>query len=539
MAAPISFANHDACAVALSDRALHAYETALASEYVLKDEAAQSRADPYAFRDPQHHRPAAVVLPASVEELQAVLAVAREHRTPLWTVSTGKNLGYGGAAPRVAGSVVVDLQRMNRILEVNEELGYAVVEPGVRFLDLYAHLQQHGHKLMMSVPDIGWGSLIGNALERGFGYAPMWDHSASACGMEVMLADGRLLRTGMGAKTGSSAWHVYKGGFGPSLDGLLMQSNLGIVTRMGVWLMPRPETIVTCMLKAPRVSDLGPLIDGLRPLLLDGTIQSNAVIGNTTVIASMMSERKSWWGGDGAMPEPAVQAAAQGLHLGRWNARFGLYGHASMTDGRLAVVQAALAHIKGAEWAVRRYPGDVAAADAHPADHAQLGIPGLALLRMAAWRGGTPAHTDFSLVCPATAADAERQRMLIQTEVEAHGFDYAGGFTLSGRHAIALALLSFDQADAAQAQQVHHLFSRLIDRASAAGEAPYRAHLAFMDQISAQYDFNEHALRDVVETIKNALDPQGILSPGKQGLWPGRPGLAARSSTPTQTKEAE
>ena len=509
----------------LPHRALRELEAALGSEYVLFGDTAQTRADPYGFADPQLHRPAAVALPASVEELQAVLAIAREHRTPLWTVSTGKNLGYGGAAPRLAGSVVVDLQRMNRILEVNEELGYAVVEPGVRFLDLYAHLQVHGHRLMMSVPDIGWGSLIGNALERGFGYAPMWDHSANACGMELLLADGRVVRTGMGAKNGSSAWHVYKGGFGPSLDGLLQQSNFGIVTRMGVWLMSRPETVVTCMLKAPRVTDIGPLVDKLRPLLLDGTIQSNAVIGNTTVIASMMSERRIWWDGDGALPEHAVQAAADGLHLGRWNARFGLYGRASMTDARLAIVQAALARIEGAELVVRRYSGDVTAAEAHPADHAQLGIPGLALLRMAAWRGGTPAHTDFSLVCPATRADVERQRALIQTQVECHGFDYAGGFTLNGRHAIALALLAFDRDDEAQPQQVHALFSRLIESASAAGYAPYRAHLAFMDEISAQYDFNDHALRAVAETIKNALDPIGILSPGKQGIWPGRPGL--------------
>jgi 4-cresol dehydrogenase (hydroxylating) len=46
-----------------------------------------------------------------------------------------------------------------------------------------------------------------------------------------------------------------------------------------------------------------------------------------------------------------------------------------------------------------------------------------------------------------------------------------------------------------------------------------------MDRISQAYGFNDHALRDVAESIKNALDPLGILSPGKQGIWPGRPGL--------------
>ena len=503
----------------MSDFAIQALQAALGVAHVRVNEDVASHRDPYLFGDYSRFEPLAIAMPSSVPELQAVMAIAREHRVPLWTVSTGKNLGYGGAAPRVSGSVVVDLQRMNRILEVSEELGYAVVEPGVRFLDLYAHLQAHGHKLMMSVPDIGWGSLIGNSLERGFGYSVMWDHAASQCGLEVMLADGRLVRTGMGAKSSSNAWHVYKGGFGPSLDGLLQQSNFGVVTRMGTFLLPQPEAVVTCMVKTKRVSDLGSLIDGLRLLMLNGTIQSNAVIGNTTVIASMMSDRKTWWQDEGPMPESAVQAMADGLGLGRWNARFGLYGPSAICSARLHVVRAFVEQIAGAELVVREYPGSVTAKEAHPADHAQLGIPGLALLRMAEWRGGTPAHTDFSLVCPATAKDANRQHELIQSSIELAGFDYAGGFTLQGRYAIALALLAFDRSNVTQSQKVEGLFGDLINEASALGYAPYRAHLAFMDQISEQYDFNQHAMRDVAQTLKRALDPLGILSPGKQGIW--------------------
>lgn len=503
----------------MSDLAIQALQTALGAPHVRVNEDAASHRDPYLFGDGSRFAPLAVAMPSSVPELQAVLAVAREHRVPLWTVSTGKNLGYGGAAPRVSGSVVVDLQRMNRIIEVNDELGYAVVEPGVSFLDMYAHLRAHGHKLMMSVPDIGWGSLIGNSLERGFGYTAMWDHAASQCGLEVMLADGRLVRTGMGAKTDSTTWHLYKGGFGPSLDGLLQQSNFGIVTRMGVSLLPQPETAVICMLKAKRVSDLGALIDGLRPLVLNGTIQSNPVIGNATVTASVMSDRAKWWQGEGAMSETAVQAMADGLGLGRWNARFGLYGDTAICAARLAVVRKMVNQIAGAELVVREYPGDVSAKDAHPADHAQLGIPGLALLRMAEWRGGTPAHTDFSLVCPATAQDAQRQHQFIQSNIEQSGFDYAGGFVLQGRYAIALALLAFDRDNLTQSHGVQALFERLITDASALGYVPYRAHLAFMDQISEQYDFNQHAMRDVSQTLKRALDPLGILSPGKQSIW--------------------
>jgi 4-cresol dehydrogenase (hydroxylating) len=117
---------------------------------------------------------------------------------------------------------------------------------------------------------------------------------------------------------------------------------------------------------------------------------------------------------------------------------------------------------------------------------------------------------------------------LIRDRVEARGFDFAGGFTLNPRHAIALALVSFDRDDPAEVAEVAALFPELIADASAAGYAPYRSHVAFMDLIADQYDVNDSALRRMVESIKAALDPRGILAPGKQGIWPSRPGGAAR-----------
>jgi 4-cresol dehydrogenase (hydroxylating) len=75
--------------------------------------------------------PSAALAPASVEQVQALVRIANEYRIPLYPISTGRNLTYGGSAPVYNGSVVLDLKRMNRILEINEAGAYCMVEPGV------------------------------------------------------------------------------------------------------------------------------------------------------------------------------------------------------------------------------------------------------------------------------------------------------------------------------------------------------------------------------------------------------------------------
>jgi FAD/FMN-containing dehydrogenase len=90
---------------------------------------------------PSVQRPAGFVFPDSVEAVQAIVRIANRHAIALWPVSKGKNWGYGAATPVYAGALIMVLERMNRILEVNEELAYTVIEPGVT----YGQLNRYGH----------------------------------------------------------------------------------------------------------------------------------------------------------------------------------------------------------------------------------------------------------------------------------------------------------------------------------------------------------------------------------------------------------
>ena len=187
--------------------------------------------------------PSGVLFPSSTADVQQMVRLANEHRVALWPTSTGENAGLGELSPVREGQAVMHLgARMNRIVEVDETLGYAVVEPGVTFSDLRAELGRRGDKFMISStsgpPD---GSILGNALDRGAGYTPYFDHFGMTSGLEVVLPDGIAIRTGDGA-IGTATRFLHKSPFGPVLDGLF-SSNFGIVTGGAIWLMPRPPAI--------------------------------------------------------------------------------------------------------------------------------------------------------------------------------------------------------------------------------------------------------------------------------------------------------
>lgn len=509
------------------ERALREFSAALGDEWVVRgEEKLTGYRDPFAFISAGSNEFAcsAALKPGSVEEIQAIVKIANRYKVPLWTISRGKNLGYGGPAPRVSGSVTLDLGRLNRILEVNEELCYAVVEPGVTFFDLYEHVRQKKLKLWISVPALGWGSMIGNALDRGIGYTPYGDHSEKICGLEIVLANGDVIRTGMGALSRSKTWQAFKPGYGPSVDGLFMQSNFGVVTKAGIWLMPQPDFFIPCDLRFERESDLEQIVDITALLRREDIIQNTAVLSNAVRLLSRRGSRLNWFPGEGAVPDEVVRKMLGESGLGSWNLTFAIYGPEALADGRLRIAQDAYAAIPGARFSSKKWdvnaetPGPLTAAMGP--DSVQAGIPSLIALEVLKYRGEDGGHIGFSPVVAPSGKEAVKLANLVGTRCHEHGFDYYGGFSFGARHLYSVMMILYDRQSEEHRMQAHRLCEKLVVEAGQLGFGEYRAHLAYMDLIGEQYDFNDHALRRFVETLKDAADPNGILSPGKQGIWP-------------------
>ncbi len=330
-----------------------------------------------------------------------------------------------------------------------------------------------------------------------------------------------LIRTGMGAMTGNTSWHVHRRGFGPSADGLFMQSNFGIVTKMGVWLMRTPECYLACGVSVERDDDLELLIDAVRPLLLDRVILNYPVVANALTILAASTRRQELHAGVGLVPDEVVERARTERGFGWWNMRFALYGRETLVDAQLAITEEAFSHIPGARVSARRYAGDSASDAIEPMDYSQAGIPSLDLLEAVKWRGGEEGgHLGFSPVAPLTGQDARRQRDLLRPIMERFGFDYVGGIILTPRSLVQIFELVYDTKDEQQSRDALAACRELVVEAARAGYGEYRAHLDVMDLVADQYDFGDHALRRFNELVKDALDPNGILSPGKQGIWP-------------------
>lgn len=187
--------------------------------------------------------PQLVVMPRSVEEVQEILRSAHAHRTPVVPYSAG--LGLGTWLPR-EGGVLVDLRKMNRLLEVNEECLYMLVEPGLSYAQLSSELVKRG--LVCSIPDAPpAASVLANNTMFGYG-SFMQEYGLGpelVLGLEVVLPGGKVIRTGSAAMAGSP-WHS-RLVFAPlpDLTGLFLGAcgTLGIITKAAIRVYPVPESV--------------------------------------------------------------------------------------------------------------------------------------------------------------------------------------------------------------------------------------------------------------------------------------------------------
>jgi len=531
--------------------AIRQFEEAIGKEWVFtSNEDVALYRDAYSplMGEPDEMLASAAIAPDGVEQVQKVVRISNRYKIPIYPVSTGKNLGYGGSAPVLSGSVVLDLKRMNRILEVNERNAYALVEPGVSYFDLYRYIQEKGLKLWVDVPDPGWGSPIGNSLDRGGGYLmPQYrNHFDSHCGMEVVLADGEVMRTGMGALPGAQTWQEYKSGFGPWIDGMFSQSNFGVVTKMGFWLMPEPDSYLSGTVTVPRHDDLIPLVNILN--YLENTRVTNGMpdLASPLLGIPMLSEFAARFD-QGSTPfdrpqdaeltaliakaggnmSPELDDYAQRKGIGYWSCKLSFCGAPEANAANWAFAQEKFSAIPGAKFEPgESYKLPLTPEQREKVHKPQFGIPSLAMFSIGARSAMNPepsnGHMWFSPIIPRTGeAIFEANRVFAQAAKEL-GLPFLN-FNLPSTYweRAFIFIFAFPVVrDIETNKKNRAAFRKLIQVAADHGWGEYRTAPVFQDAIMNTYSFNNHALLHFHETVKDAIDPNGILSAGRYGIWP-------------------
>lgn len=511
--------------------AIREFENAVGADWVFtSDEEVALYRDAYSpFWDEAEERVAsAAVAPDGVEQVQEIVRTANRFSIPLFAISTGRNLAYGGAAPALSGSVVLDLKRMNRVLEVSERNAYALVEPGASYFDLYRHIQDHDLRVWIDAPLPGWGSPLGNALDHGAGVTPMRDHFDAQCGMEVVLADGEVLRTGMGALPGAETWQQFKYGIGPQLDGIFSQSNYGVVTKMGFYLLPEPEVVRSLTVVAPRHDDAMPMVETMANL-----IYSNVIDSHVSFVSPVLNGPRSPELDELRVRGTDVSAAewdrfAQTRGLAFWRAGFTFYGPEDVVNARWRHVRDRYATIPGVEFEdgeTYRFPMSAEQRE-QVAQKQILGIPSLDN-----FSGRTPespevadGHMDFSVIVPMTGeAVLEALKVLGGAFIES-GVDATLGTIQSFHRRTFLLISSFPtmRGDRNANRRMRETYEHMVRLAADHGWGQYRVHNAFMNLALSTYSFNDHMLSRFHATLKDAVDPNGILSAGRYGIWPRR-----------------
>lgn len=484
--------------------------------------------------------PSAAVAPHTVEQVQDIVRTANRFKIPIYPISTGRNLGYGGSAPTLSGSVILDLKRMNRVLEVSEKNASILVEPGVSYFDAYRYLKENGYnKVWLDVPDPGWGSLVGNAMDRGGGYtgAMYRNHFDAHCGMEVVLANGEVMRTGMGALPAARSWQQYKTGFGPWIDGIFSQSNFGVVTKMGFWLMPAPEAYLSGMVTVYKHDDLVPLIDILNYLENSNIFTGMPFLGSPLVnptLAPGEEVRKPpspdvlelYAGGRDPTPGELEQLCRK-KGVGLWATKLQFYGPPEVIRSQWEYAKKKFLAIDGVSFKeMDFYNLPLTAEQEKEAHKVTFGIPNLEIFFIGARseyvQSPSNGHIWFSPIIPREGKEIfKAQRVFSKAARELNlpvpilpmaatywmrSFMFLFGFPIT--------------RDIEINRSNREAFRKLIRIAADNGWGEYRTAPVYQDAVMDVYSFNNHALLRFHETLKDAVDPNGILSPGRYGIWP-------------------
>jgi len=184
-----------------------------------------------------------IVRPGSVEEISEIMRIANDTLTPVWIRGAGTSLVFMGV-PLKDGGIVLDLTRLNKIIEIDEDSMSVTVEPGITWGKLESELKKRGWYTGFIGPGPGYTSTIGGAVSVAsvmYGSAKYGTACDILLGLELVLPTSEIITTG--SATLKKFFRHTRYGIGPDSSGIFCGDNgiMGIKTKITFKLFPYPE----------------------------------------------------------------------------------------------------------------------------------------------------------------------------------------------------------------------------------------------------------------------------------------------------------
>jgi len=380
-----------------------------------------------------------------------------------------------------------------------------------------------------------------------------------------VLADGSVIHTGVASQEGNKgAAHLYKWGVGPYVEGLFSQSNYGIVTQAGIWLMRKPEDYAIFSLNIPDNAALAKCMDTVRELMLCGVIPETGRFSNSVAILTLLTQAID----EGVEPKQAVsraqvEALKRKYHVPGWTGSFGIYGKAPVVKASRQIARKMLLASQGCARVnvFTKKRAQFIREKIESVEKVESGLllkfidfftrrlfgSSLALLRLFPGlidlHEGRPVETvvrrgyfRYQKKRPAEDIHVGRDDLGILwsvpvlpfkgSEVVAfthecerlfneYNFDfYMTTMIFNARSVCPLMVILYDRLDAAEGDRAAALYGAILDLSHRMGYQHFRAGINGWEKLYQRCP----ELKALNQKIKSALDPEGILSPGRYGI---------------------
>lgn len=307
--------------------------------------------------------------------------------------------------------------------------------------------------------------------------------------MEVVLASGETLRTGQWSIPGAPSAHACANNFGPQIDGLFLQTNLGIVTKLAVAVDPAPTTFMNVKLHCPEVDDLSPVIDAFQLLDREGITQNHIMITNINHFASQDAQKFVQQREPGPLTPESIAAMKMKYNTGYWRVSFDLYGPKGLVLARWARVKEVLTEkLPRARLENTFFEGK----NGKPVDNREIGtlssgVPTMAPVKLADYNlpadgSGAGAHIDVTLILPCNGKTVLEWFKKAKATMEDQGVDPFIGCHIFSKHILFVQEYVYDKTNTKQRESGRKIIKALLSEAKKAGFGNYRSHVQHMGE---------------------------------------------------------